>query len=949
VLKTKSVLVRINSTRAIILLEGGFIMCRKLAFLMSLALVLGLFLTSFTKAADPDLAAHWKFDDGSGIRAVDSSGNGNDGVFAGDPKWIPGKIGGALEFDGDDYLNCGNGPSLQIQDEITIAFWFKVEAFSNEWEAFLAKSDSAYRVSRGGGYGNATHLAVSGTSVDNFNGTVDVTGGEWHHFAGTYDGTEAKIYIDGVLDATKAGTGQINLTSSDLYIGENSGATGRFLHGLLDDVRIYSRALIETEILGIMTGGGTDYPFASAPVPADGSLHPETWVSIGWRAGDFAVSHDVYIGDNFNDVNEATRDSDVFQGNQSENFIIAGFFGYPYPDGLVPGTTYYWRIDEVNDAEPNSPWKGHIWSFTVPPKTAYNPEPAEGAESVGLNVVLSWTAGYGARTHTVYIGENFDEVNNATGGLSQGTTTYTPDSLKYAKTYYWRVDEFDGIDTYKGDIWSFTTEGAVSGPHPADGAVDVKPSVVLSWDAGAVAVSHEVYFGTDADTVANATTASPEYKGAKALEDKSYGPGKLTLNTTYYWRIDEVNDVNPDSPWVGKVWSFTIGNFFIIDDFENYDANDNQIWYAWHDGLGYGEAGTDFYFAGNGTGAAVGDDNTPSYTEETIVHGGDQSMPITYDNNKQGFSKYSEVEHTLTNQRDWSEEGVANLSLWFRGYPAYVGSFVEGPAGTYTMTGSGTDIWGNTDEFHYAYKTLSNVGSIQARVLSMDNTNNWAKAGVMIRETLDPGSVHAMMVMTPTQGISFQRRTATDGVSSDTTTEGIVAPYWVKIERDVANNFTAYSSADGSTWEMQGMWENIEMSPNVYIGLAVTSHDTAQTCQAVFTDVTITGTAGSQWTNQDIGITSNDAEPLYIALSNSTGTPVTVIHDDSAATTINTWTEWIIPLQTFADQGIILTDVDRIAIGLGTQGNMTVPGGSGKIFIDDIRLLKPAPEPEPQL
>jgi hypothetical protein len=99
--------------------------------------------------------------------------------------------------------------------------------------------------------------------------------------------------------------------------------------------------------------------------------------------------------------------------------------------------------------------------------------------------------------------------------------------------------------------------------------------------------------------------------------------------------------------------------------------------------------------------------------------------------------------------------------------------------------------------------------------------------------------------------------------------------------------------------------------------------------------------------NQDIGIESNDAEPLYVAVSNSTGTPVVVVHDDPAASTIDTWTEWVISLQTLADQGIDLTNVDSIAIGLGTQGNTTIPGGSGKMFIDDIRLIQPIPEPQP--
>jgi hypothetical protein len=478
--------------------------------------------------------------------------------------------------------------------------------------------------------------------------------------------------------------------------------------------------------------------------------------------------------------------------------------------------------------------------------------------------------------------------------------------------------------------------------------MEVKPSVVLKWDAGAVAASHEVYFGMDEDAVKNATNASPEYKGTKALGEESFDPGKLTLNTAYFWRIDEVNGTSADSPWAGNVWGFSTGDFFVIDDFEDYDTAANQIWYAWHDGLGAGVPGAPDYIAGNGTGSAVGDETTLSYTEETIVNGGLQSMPIAYDNNKQGFSKYSEVEYTLTNQRDWTEQGVVNLSLWFRGNPASVGSFVEGPVGTYTMTGSGADIWNESDEFHFAYKTLTGTGSIVAKVESVDNTNAWAKGGVMIRETLNADSKHAMMIVSAASGVSFQRRPETGGASaSDDDAGGLTAPYWVKIERDLAGNFSAYSSANGSTWQKVGVAEPIQMGTNVYIGLVVTSHDAALTCQAVLSNVTTTGSVGAQWANQDIGIASNEAETLYAAVSNpdgiGTGTPAVVVHDDPEASLIDEWTQWIIPLQALADQGITLTDVDEIAIGLGTQGNMTIPGGKGKIYIDDVRLLTPAP------
>jgi len=910
-------------------------MCKKLIFWVACSMVLSLILPGTVKAADPDLAAYWKFDEGSGTTAYDSSGNGNDGVFVGDPQWVAGKFGGALEFDGDDYVNCGNGDSLQIRDEITIAFWFNVEAFQTTWEAFLAKGDNSYRASRGGGDGNATHMGISGTSTGGgngwFNGTVIVIGGQWHHYAATYDGAEGRIYIDGVLDVTSPGTGQINESTYDFWIGSNSQNTGRLLHGLMDEVRLYSRALNEAEILGVMAGAGAEYPFASSPSPGDGAIHEDTWVTLSWRAGDFATSHDVYLAENFDDVNDATNDSDTFRGNQGATFFVAGFPGFAYPEGLVPGTTYYWRIDEINPDDPNSPWKGSVWSFSVPPKTAYNPDPVDGAESVGLNASLSWTPGFGAILHTVYLGEDFDTVANATMGIPSGTTSYNPGPLKAAKLYYWRVDEFDAVNTHKGDVWSFATEGAVGNPNPADGAVDITQTPTLTWTPALPAASHEIYFGDDEEAVRNATTASPEYKGTKPLGEDSYEPDKLAWNMTYYWRIDEVNDTNPDSPWTGKVWSFTTADFMIVEDFESYTDDDvagEAIWQHWIDGYGVADNGAQVGYL------------IPPYAEQTIVQGGSQSMPLLYDNTA-GVAN-SEAELTLSKARDWTEQGVDELSLWVHGLPG-PGSFTEDPVGTYTMIGSGADIWNEADKFHYAYLTLTGAGSIVAKVESVANTNAWAKAGVMIRDTLEPGSKHASMVVTPGQGVSFQRRPQTDGGSNDTTTGGITAPYWVKIERSISGSFSASHSTDGVTWELQGTPESIQMGSTVHIGLAVTSHDAGLTCEAVISNVTTTGNVSGQWANQDIGIASNAAEPLYVAVSNASGAPAIVANDDPAAAQIDDWTEWRIPLQAIADQGINLGNVDKIAIGLGNKSGMASAGGSGTMYIDDIRLYRPAP------
>jgi hypothetical protein len=226
-----------------------------------------------------------------------------------------------------------------------------------------------------------------------------------------------------------------------------------------------------------------------------------------------------------------------------------------------------------------------------------------------------------------------------------------------AGTFYWRVDEFDVVETHKGNVWSFTTEGAVVSPQPANGAVDVTQSPTLTWVHGVFADTHQVYFGTDADAVKNADTSSPEYKGSGNLGAESYESEKLEWNSTYYWRIDEANNTNPDSPWTGPLWSFTTADFLVVDDFESYndidppDPASNRIFEAWLDGYGT----TD-------NGALVGNE-MPPYAEQGVVHGGLQSMPYFYDNNL----KTSEATLTLVYPRDWTEEGVTKLSLWFSG------------------------------------------------------------------------------------------------------------------------------------------------------------------------------------------------------------------------------------------------------------------------------------------
>ncbi|MBN1806276.1 MAG: hypothetical protein JW837_13595 [Sedimentisphaerales bacterium] len=473
-------------------------------------------------------------------------------------------------------------------------------------------------------------------------------------------------------------------------------------------------------------------------------------------------------------------------------------------------------------------------------------------------------------------------------------------------------------------------------PNPANGKTEVPRDVVLSWRAGIYADKHDVYFGTVFEDVNQAGRTNWQDALIRQDYDKTslVLPEPLEFGRTYYWRVDEVNAPTDLTIYKGDVWSFTTLNFLVVDDFESYndldpsDPASNRIFNAWIDG-----------FEDPTNGSLVGHAEPP-FAEQDIVHDGDQSMPFYYDNNM----KYSQAQLKLSGaSRDFTRENVEKLSLWFKGYPAYVGGFVEDPAGTYTLTGSGADIWDNSDQFHFAFREFSGSGAIIAKVENLDNTDPFAKAGVMIRESLDANSRYVGVFITPENGVRFQYRTLTDGSTDRYFQEGITAPQWVKVERTAGGLVRSYYSADGNTWTRFDLIQ-VAMDAPMYIGLAVTSHNTALTCDATFSNVSFPNTnVSQQWTDRDVGMLSNSPEPMYIALND-----IAVYHENPDAALIDTWNQWTIPLQTFADKGLDLTNVDTIAIGLGNKNNLR-SGGSGTLFFDDIRLYRPEPVDTPAM
>ena len=470
-------------------------------------------------------------------------------------------------------------------------------------------------------------------------------------------------------------------------------------------------------------------------------------------------------------------------------------------------------------------------------------------------------------------------------------------------------------------------------PEPANQVKDVPRDTALSWMAGDRADTHNLYFGDNFDDVSQASIDDPRGVLVREnLADNIYDlPDLLEFDKTYYWRVDEVNAPPGSEINRGDVWSFTTVNFVVVDDFESYtDYAPDDIFSTWKDGYGTDDNGALIGYD------APDIDAGEHFVETAIIHGGTQSMPYSYNND----GKYSEAWRMLDSIRDWTADDIVNLSLWFRGNPPYVGSFAEDPAGTYTITSTGTDIWAGSDEFHFAFKQAGGAVKIIARVDSLQNTQEFAKAGVMIRDTLDPDSKYVGVFITPENGVRFQYRTEVGAVTEREFVEGITAPQWVSLERTSGGLIRANYSADGNTWNRFGLVQ-LSVTTPVYVGLAVTSHDINLACEAVFSEVSFSGTnVGEQWNDQDIGMLSNRAAPMYVALSNSTGDTAIVYHYDPNVAQINTWTEWVIPLQAFADKGLDLTDVDKIAIGFGDKDNPQQNTGDGTMYFDDIHLYR---------
>jgi regulation of enolase protein 1 (concanavalin A-like superfamily) len=653
------------------------------------------------------------------------------------------------------------------------------------------------------------------------------------------------------------------------------------------------------------------------PSPAPGDDYVPVDAILSWSPGQFAASHDVYLGKVSNDVSNATRNNPgdvlVGRGQAATEFD---------PAGLAYGQTYYWRVDEVNAPPDSMIYTGNVWSFTTEPyaypirsvtanasssSATQGMTPDKTVDGSGLDpltglhstqdtamwlsapglplpawiryqfdkpyVVWSlkvWNSnqkiepwvGFGAKKVTVEYsmdGTNWTSLGDVQFAQADGTDAYAANTtvdMAGVEAQYVRLtiqSNWGGIMQQTGlsEVRFFYVPLKAREPIPAAYAEGVAVDAKLDWRVGRKAASHQVYLGTDKQAVVDGTVL------AGTTTESNFQPAPLDLGQTYFWKVDEVNEA---ASWPGDVWSFTTTEYADIDNFESYTNNSpNRVFQTWIDGAGFS---ADQFFpggsAGNGTGALVGYDPTAGDIMETAsVHGGRQAMPVEYNNVNAPY--YSEIERTLPSPEDWTVNGATDVSLWFRGRPA---TLLETASGL-TLSGAGTDIYQGTAEFRFAYKKLTGDGSIAVRVDNVKTLADWTKAGVMIRESLEPLGMQVHMISAAQQSlVEWMYRSASNSAVTtqfNTAANSNPLPVWLRITRS-GNTFTGEYSANGTTWtkltNMDGTVSSvtITMPASVYVGMVVCSLVADNLAVANFSQIKINGNATGNWLTADIGV-----------------------------------------------------------------------------------------------
>lgn len=627
--------------------------------------------------------------------------------------------------DSSDYVALQSHILTSLGDTVTIEAWATQISVQNWSRVFAFGTSTAEHMCMSWTMGtdlNSDHVEFFGTNdsarLDNTNAPY-VLGQEYHIVivfelgSMTWYTAPADSPELGPAKGTLPISGLTTMNDVNFWLGrsnyDDNTANARY-----GELRFWKGALSEMERERLHRRGpdGLQVGAAQGPFPAEEATDVPRDAELAWKAGKYAAVHDVYLGTVWNDVNDAGRGDPrgvlVSQGQAATSFD---------PGSLACGQTYFWRVDEVNAPPDNTIFKGEVWSFTVEPyaypiadiaatsNAVSEPEsgPEKTVDGSGLNagdqhstLASDMWVGTTGGDEPVWIRYEFDKVyllhelevwnyNLAFElmfgfGFKDVTIEYSVDGTQWAslgdfefaqasaKASYAAntVIDLDGVAARFIRLTANSAYGTMGSyglsevrfyyvpiqprePQPQDGAADVSVDAILDWRAGRQAAAHEVYLSVDETAVLDETAL------AETVRESNYDPGTLDLGAEYYWKVVEVNEAEAIRSWAGDVWRFSTQPFILVDDFESYtddlDAH-ATIFDTWIDGWT------------NGSGSTVGHLEVP-FAEQTIIHGGTQSMPFYYANT--GGVTSSETDLTLSPAQDWTRAGAQILVLYFRG------------------------------------------------------------------------------------------------------------------------------------------------------------------------------------------------------------------------------------------------------------------------------------------
>jgi hypothetical protein len=551
---------------------------------------------------------------------------------------------------------------------------------------------------------------------------------------GNDSGIMQAIYADGSLGDA------VSFTGSTVYANTGVGVNGQNGFGVV--------FLTKKPAVGVrITASGHDTLSISAPVPvpvlavlpdpADDAEDVARSAVLGWTPGIFAVTHNVYLGESFTDVNNATVPTAAALDVNTFDPVDFEF-----------DKTYYWRVDEVNGTPDRTVFKGSIWSFTAepysiiipgsaidvtassvsnqlsPPENTINGSglDAEGRHATAnetmwftaapdlepwiqyefdgvkkLDVMKVWNSnglaessiGWGVKDVQVEYsvnGEDWD-VLEGVNQLSRapglpGYDQYDVIAFNGIAAQYVRLNiqsNWGGILTSYSlsEVQFFMIPTQARTPVPASGSVDVRPDSIMTWRAGRDAAQHIVSMSTDPDALIEGSAASITSM-TNRVDLRSLN---VELDETYYWRVDEVNDAETVTVWASPVWQFSTSSSLVVDDFESYgNLSPDRPFQTWLDGFGY--SADDFFpiaYNGNGTGSGVGHDIwSPSSPH---FDGSIMEQTVTISGSTQSLPFYfsnaggagSQIDRKWSVPQDWTVGGAQTLVVNFYGDPGNTG------------------------------------------------------------------------------------------------------------------------------------------------------------------------------------------------------------------------------------------------------------------------------------